>query len=137
MLLLLEQKKKRKKTPGFLHPPTEAHIPHLSFGPHHPPMPAFGSSQCEPCWAVTTRINVTSTGPGKIPKNVRFLQVKLFISVAQIPPFLLHHKTPIFCSKPTHCSWFTPFFSKFLADFCPENFTRTPSWRSRCPPLPV
>jgi hypothetical protein len=59
-----------------------------------------------------------------------------FISVAQIPPILLH-KPLFFSSNPTHCSWFTPFFSKFLAELPSKKQKFHPDTQRLFPPLPV
>ena len=116
----LGAEKNKKNNPGFLHPPTEPSS--LSFGPHHPPMPArIKPMRAE--WPVTTRDLLHPTCPGKIPKNlcgsiasiVHFLQVKRSSLLLKSHQFCLH-KPLFFSSNPTHCSWFTPFFSKFLAE---------------------
>ena len=126
-------RKKQKNNPGFLHPPTEPSS--LSFGPHHPPMPArIKPMRAE--WPVTTRDLLHPTCPGKIPKNlcgsiasiVHFLQVKrssLLLKSHQfccINPYFFPQIPPIVLGSPH-------FFPNFWLN-CPaknRNFTRTPS----------
>ena len=132
-------RKKQKNNPGFLHPPTEPSS--LSFGPHHPPMPArIKPMRAE--WPVTTRDLLHPTCPGKIPKNlcgsiasiVHFLQVKrssLLLKSHQfccINPYFFPQIPPIVLGSPH-------FFPNFWLN-CPaknRNFTRTPSGFSASP----
>lgn len=52
------------------------------------------------------------------------------------PAIFVHHKTPYVLRKnPTHCSWFTPFFSRFSADFCPEK--KNTGHRNLAEPVPA